>query len=164
MTCVIEAGWIPVSNRQLDVAESMGFKGEFRQWEHLRGSEINRFVCLQTMNPQIRKRTEPAFIEPMQCKAVTTLPSGDKRTFEIKFDGYRCIAVKREREIMLFSRNQKVLNKRFPRVVEALATLEGDFVLDGELVAFDSQEDRPFSFCRRTRRWRFQYISMPSIC
>jgi bifunctional non-homologous end joining protein LigD len=39
----------------------------------------------------------------------------------------------------LFSRNEKVLNKRFPKVVEALASLGGDFVLDGELVAIDSQ-------------------------
>jgi hypothetical protein len=27
---------------------------------------------------------EPAFIEPMQCKAVTALPAGEKWTFEIK--------------------------------------------------------------------------------
>jgi bifunctional non-homologous end joining protein LigD len=46
----------------------------------------------------IRKRTEPAFIEPMQCKSVTALPSGEKWTFEIKFDGYRCIAVKLGKE------------------------------------------------------------------
>jgi bifunctional non-homologous end joining protein LigD len=85
------------------------------------------------------KHTEPAFIEPMQCKSVTALSADDKWTFEIKFDGYRCIAVKRGREVTLFSRNKKVLNKRFPRVVDALASLEGDFVLDGELVAFDSQ-------------------------
>jgi ATP dependent DNA ligase domain len=65
----------------------------------------------------------------MQCKPVTDLPSDEKRTFEIKFDGYRCIAVKRGREVTLFSRNQKVLNKRFPKVVEALAALKGDFVL-----------------------------------
>jgi bifunctional non-homologous end joining protein LigD len=58
--------------------------------------------------------------------------------FEIKFDGYRCIAVKRGKKVRLFSRNQKVLNKRFPKVVEALASLAGDFVLDGELVAIDS--------------------------
>ena len=92
------------------------------------------------MNHQtIRKRTEPAFIEPMQCKPVTALPAGEKWTFEIKFDGYRCIAVKRGREVTLFSRHEKVLNKRFPGVVEALASLEGDFVLDGELVALDPQ-------------------------
>jgi hypothetical protein len=29
------AGWIPASNRQLKVAESIGFKGDFREWEHL---------------------------------------------------------------------------------------------------------------------------------
>ena len=75
----------------------------------------------------------------MQCKPVTALPAGEKWTFEIKFDGYRCIAVKRGREVTLFSRHKKVLNRRFPKVVEALASLEGDFVLDGELVAMDSQ-------------------------
>ena len=39
----------------------------------------------------------------------------------------------------MFSRNEKVLNKRFPKIVQALASLGGDFVLDGELVALDSQ-------------------------
>jgi hypothetical protein len=66
-------------------------------------------------------------------------PSDEQWTFEIKFDGYRCIAVKRGNEITLFSRNEKVLNKRFPDVAQALASIGGDFVLDGELVAMDSQ-------------------------
>jgi hypothetical protein len=59
----------------------------------------------------IRKHTEPAFIEPMQCKAVPALPADEKWTFEIKFDGYCSIAVKRE--FTLFSRHEKVLNRRF---------------------------------------------------
>ena len=75
----------------------------------------------------------------MQGKPVTALPTDEKWIFEIKFDGYRCIAVKRGREVTLFSRNKKVLNKRFPKVAQALASLGGDFVLDGELVALDSQ-------------------------
>ena len=75
----------------------------------------------------------------MQRKPVTALPTGENWTFEIKFDGYRCIAVKRGREVALFPRHTKVLNKRFPGVVDAFASLDGDFVLDGELVALDSK-------------------------
>ncbi len=75
----------------------------------------------------------------MQCKPVSTLPADEKWTFEIKFDGYRCIAVKCGREVTLFSRHKKVLNRRFSSVVEPLASLKGDFVLDGELIALDSQ-------------------------
>jgi bifunctional non-homologous end joining protein LigD len=63
----------------------------------------------------------------------------EKWTFEIKFDGYRRIALKRGREVTFFSRNQRVLNKRFQNVAQALASLDGDFVLDGELVPIDSQ-------------------------
>ena len=66
--------------------------------------------------------------------------------FEIKFDGYRCVAVKRGREVTLFSRHEKVLNRRFPGVVQAFASLDGDFVLDGELVALDSQVRPSFQF------------------
>jgi ATP-dependent DNA ligase len=38
----------------------------------------------------------------MQCKPVTSPPSGEKWNFELKFEGYRCVAVKRGREVTLF--------------------------------------------------------------
>ena len=87
----------------------------------------------------------------MQCKPVTALPADDKWAFEIKFDGYRCIAVKRGSAVTLFSRNEKVLNKRFQKVVDALASLEGDFVLDGELVAFDPQGKPSFQLLQNNQ-------------
>ena len=89
----------------------------------------------------------------MQCKPVTALPANQKWTFEIKFDGYRCIAVKRGSAVTLFSRNEKVLNKRFQKVVDALASLGGDFVLDGELVAFDPQGKPSFQLLQNNQSW-----------
>ena len=50
----------------------------------------------------------------------------------------------------MFSRHKKVLNKRFPAVVNALASLGGDFVLDGELVALDSQGKPSFQLLQAT--------------
>jgi len=47
--------------------------------------------------------------------------------------------VKRGREVKLFSRYKKVLNKRFPGIVDAFASIDGDFVFAGELVALDSR-------------------------
>ena len=110
------------------------------------------------------KRTEPAFIEPMQCKPVTALPTGEKWTFEIKFDGYRCIAVKRDREVTLFSRHEKVLNRRFPRVVEALASLGGRLRSRRRACRLGfTKENLHFSFCNTTFRSRFRFIFTPSI-
>jgi ATP-dependent DNA ligase len=65
--------------------------------------DIKLTVAKTTKDPIILKRTEPAFIEPMQCKPVTELPAGERWSFEIKPDGYRCIAVKRAKDVMLFS-------------------------------------------------------------
>ena len=64
--------------------------------------------------PTSTNRTERAFIEPMKCKPVVTLRSGEKWRFEIKFDGYRCIAVKRGRELTLFSPHKKVGQQAVP--------------------------------------------------
>ena len=52
--------------------------------------------------------------------------------------------------VTLFSRHKKVLNKRFPGVVQAIASLKSDFVLDGELVALDRQGRPSFQLMQHT--------------
>jgi DNA ligase D-like protein (predicted ligase) len=87
----------------------------------------------------------------MQCKAVAALPEDEQWGFELKFDGYRCIAVRNDSEITLFSRNRNVLNDRFPNIVEALRSIEGDFVLDGEIVALDEEGKPSFQLLQNAR-------------
>jgi bifunctional non-homologous end joining protein LigD len=86
--------------------------------------------------------TPPTFVEPMKAKSVTNLPNESNWTFEIKFDGYRCLALKVGDDVQLFSRNENILNTRFPNVVEALREVPGDFTIDGEIVALD-EKGRP---------------------
>jgi DNA ligase D-like protein (predicted ligase) len=82
------------------------------------------------------------FIEPMLLRRTDSLPSGEQWLYELKLDGYRAIAFKRNGAVHLRSRNDNDFNTRYPAVVEALAKLPENTVIDGEIVAFD-REGRP---------------------
>jgi bifunctional non-homologous end joining protein LigD len=71
-----------------------------------------------------------------------SLPSGRQWLYELKLDGYRAIAFKRNGAVHLRSRNDKDFNTRYPAVVQALTRLPDNTVIDGEIVAFD-EEGRP---------------------
>ena len=60
---------------------------------------------------------DAAFIEPMECLAVTGLPEGTHWVWEIKLDGYPAIAVRSGGAVALFSRRKKCLSKKFPNIV-----------------------------------------------
>jgi DNA ligase D-like protein (predicted ligase) len=87
-------------------------------------------------------KRKPDFVEPMECAPVSTLPKGPDWIYEVKLDGYRAIAVRTSREAIVYSRNHKNFNKRFPQIVEALDDLPAETVIDGEVVALD-ESGRP---------------------
>src|SRR4051812_13845992 len=71
----------------------------------------------------------------MEAVAVKELPSGGGWQYEPKYDGFRCLAHRYGPFIHLQSKNPKPLERYFPEVAAALASLaEASFVLDGELV------------------------------
>ncbi len=73
----------------------------------------------------------------MKALGTEEVPAGDWRC-EIKFDGYRAIAVLNEGQVEVWSRNHKPLDVDYPELVEALARLKcRSAVLDGEIVALD---------------------------
>jgi bifunctional non-homologous end joining protein LigD len=77
-------------------------------------------------------------LRPMLATAASTLPFGPDWTYEVKWDGYRAIAIKDGKRVRLVSRNQKDLTRDYPAVVSAINSLAAaDAVLDGEIVALD---------------------------
>jgi ATP-dependent DNA ligase len=77
--------------------------------------------------------TDTSPIEPMEALLVDGLPVEGSWQFEPKWDGFRCIAVKHGSGVQLFAKSSKPLHRYFPEVAAALAALDADFILDGEL-------------------------------
>ncbi len=95
---------------------------------------------------------KPHWIAP-ELATLTDKPFSDENwIYEEKFDGYRCIAIKSNGKVSLFSRNHKALNDDFPEIVEALESKKSkDYVIDGEIVAF---KGRVTSFEKLQNRMR----------
>ena len=101
------------------------------------------------------------FIEPMECALVPKLPEGSGWTYEVKLDGYRSIGVRTSRDTILYSRNGKNFNKRYPYIIEGLADLPADTVVDGEVVALDDSERPDF---HRLQHYGAEAKFVPFLC
>jgi bifunctional non-homologous end joining protein LigD len=81
----------------------------------------------------------PAFVEPMKAKLASFPPPGNW-IYEIKFDGWRALALKGGNQTRLLSRNEKDLGAKFPEIMESVAALNAqDAIVDGEIVALDAK-------------------------
>src|SRR5256886_8593817 len=124
------------------------------------------------MQKEIRARldslpkTEASFVEPMECLSVSKLPEGLEWIWEVKFDGYRALAVKSRTGVTLFSRRSKSLNRQFPSIVEALAGLPTGTVVDGEVVAIDESGRPDFNLLQnfRAEASRIRYYIFDLLC
>lgn len=96
--------------------------------------------------PRGVRRAAPRFVAPQLAKLADAPPDGEGWIHEIKFDGYRIIAVIRRGNVALWTRNQKDWTHKYARIAEALGELRlTNAVLDGELVALDDKGETAFS-------------------
>ena len=77
---------------------------------------------------------------PQLAKTAKALPTGDGWAYEPKWDGFRAIAFVDGNDVHLQSRNGRPLSRYFPE----LRFPEGRYVLDGEIVLFDSDGRQDF--------------------
>jgi len=72
-----------------------------------------------------------------------TLPDDPARwAYELKLDGYRAVAFTSDGRVHLRSRNDNDFAVRYPSILAGLKKLPAETVVDGEIVAFDT-EGRP---------------------
>ena len=91
-------------------------------------------AALQEPFPEIDLPIRPPF-PPMEAKAVQEMPPGDGWVFEPKWDGFRCLAFRKDGQLLLQSKAGQPLGRYFPDLVKALLALpQSCFVLDGEIV------------------------------
>ena len=71
---------------------------------------------------------------------------------EWKWDGIRAQLIRRDGEVILWSRGEEMVSEQFPEVLEAAAHWPEDVVLDGELLVWDYKANQVASFSELQRR------------
>jgi bifunctional non-homologous end joining protein LigD len=97
-----------------------------------------------------RPKPLPREFKPMLASPWTEPPEGPDWIFEVKWDGYRAIAIIEQSKVQLLSRNGLSLEKKFEKVVTELRSLDLDSaILDGEVVAVDQNGIPRFELLQR---------------
>ena len=80
------------------------------------------------------------FIPPMKATLVAGPPTRGHWLYELKFDGFRALALKSGDAVRLMSSNAKDFTARFPEIADAVSVLPvRSAILDGEIVALDDE-------------------------
>ena len=93
---------------------------------------------------------QPGWLEPELATLTADRFSDPAWIFERKFDGERCLAFRDGEQLRLVTRNRQQVTGTYPEITKALRAQDAaDFIVDGEVVAFDGDQT---SFSRLQRR------------
>lgn len=110
-----------------------------------RGGEGRAHSTVATVDPSslpgARKRPYPRDLPGVEMATlVAAVPTGEEWLHEIKYDGYRMMAVLRGGRARLITRNRKDWTGSFPTLTEEMERWpETTAILDGEVVALDEK-------------------------
>ena len=98
-------------------------------------------------------RKSVQYVPPMKALLVEEIPNWGEWVYEIKWDGYRALALKTKDKVRLFSRRVNDVTKDFAGIAEAVAKLPvANAVFDGEVVALDEHGHASFQLLQNSRK------------
>lgn len=97
-------------------------------------------------------------LQPMLLTEVKKAFTDPEWVFELKYDGYRCLAEVRDHSARLKSRNGTLMTAWFPEAVRGLIALDGHHILDGEIAVLDDL-GRPDFMALQERAKRRRYVA-----
>ena len=107
---------------------------------------------------RLPRTPQPEWVQPMLATLTERRFSDPDWIFEPKLDGERCLAFRKGKRVRLLSRTHQDIGNSYPELVEGLAAQAApDFVVDGEIVAFEGNRT---SFARLQRR---MHIRNPEV-
>jgi bifunctional non-homologous end joining protein LigD len=87
----------------------------------------------------------------MYALPVQNLPKSNEWLYEVKFDGYRCLAGRNTTGVTLWSRRENLFTKQFPQIARACERLPPNTLIDGEIVALDESGRVSFNLLQHHR-------------
>src|SRR5262245_41467572 len=87
----------------------------------------------------------------MYARLVQNLPEGKEWIYEVKFDGYRCLAGSDSTGVTLWSRRGNLFTTQFPQIARACERLPPGTLVDGEIVALDASGRVSFNLLQHHR-------------
>src|SRR5438105_2910480 len=91
----------------------------------------------QTGKVDGKKAPFPKRVQPMLATLVDKPFDEPGWLYEIKWDGYRAIAMLNKGKVSLISRNNKTFNEKFYPLYETLKNWKIDAVIDGEIAVLN---------------------------
>ena len=96
---------------------------------------------------------------PVQINKIKETPEADWR-IEYKWDGIRGQLIKRESGAYLWSRGEELVNHTFPEIISMAEQLPKGMVLDGEILCWNKELDKPMPFASLQRRLGRKTVSV----
>jgi len=106
---------------------------------------------VEQLLPKQKKAKFPETISPMLATLVDEPFDKPGWMYEVKWDGYRAVALVNNGKVELASRNAKSFNDKFYPICQELQTWKMNAILDGEIVSLNEKGMADFS---RLQGWR----------